>query len=359
MKKVYQTTEERNESAIIFCPIENEKDKEYQFAEIFRLCFSAGLEVKKIFSQSVDAFNRRTVMGTGKLEEIKNFLKENPCDTLVVDSQLSGSQLRNISDELNIKVLDRILLIIDIFALNAKSSEGKIEVKLAQNRYLLTRLSSLQGSQGRFGGKGAGMRGPGETKIELDRRKLEKEILTLEKEIEKIKNVRRQNRNLREKNKIKSVVLGGYTNAGKSSIFNLLTRENIYADDKLFATLDTTSRKLFLGENEFCLLIDTVGFISKLPHELVESFSSTLEEVKNADLILHVVDVSDKFYKRNIEITNNVLDEFGATKNRLTILNKSDLLTSPIEIEANQILFSVKNKKNVDRLKDVIKELLK
>ena len=359
MKQIYQTTEEKTESAVVFCPIENEKDKEYQFVEIGRLCFSAGLEVKKIFSQSTDAFNRRTIMGTGKLEEIREFLKENPCDTLVVDAQLSGSQLRNISEELKIKVLDRILLIIDIFALNARSSEGKIEVKLAQNKYLLTRLSSLQGSQGRFGGKGAGMRGPGETKLELDRRKLEKEILTLEKEIEKIKNARRQNRILREKNGIKSVVLGGYTNAGKSSIFNLLTRENIYADDKLFATLDTTSRKLFLGDNEFCLLIDTVGFISKLPHELVESFSSTLEEVKMADLILHVVDASDNFYKRNIEITNKILDDMGATQNRLTILNKSDLLEGPIEIEKNWVLFSIKNKQNVDKLKGIIKDLLK
>ena len=213
---MHQIQEEEIEKAIVFCPIEDDREKEYQFAEISRLCFSAGLEVQKIFSQSTTAFNRRTVMGTGKVEELKEYIKENPCDCLVVDFQLTGSQLRNLSEELGIKVLDRILLIIDIFALNAKSSEGKIEVKLAQDRYLLTRLSSIQGSQGRFGGKGAGMRGPGETKIELDRRKLEKEILTLEKEIERIKNGRRQNKILREKTGIKSVVLGGYTNAGKS-----------------------------------------------------------------------------------------------------------------------------------------------
>ena len=357
-KKMHQIQEEEIEKTIIFCPIENDKEKEYQFAEISRLCFSAGMEVVKIFSQKIDAFNRRTIMGSGKLEEIKEFLRQNPCDCLVVDFQLTGSQLRNISDELGIKVLDRILLIIDIFALNAKSSEGKIEVKLAQNKYLLTRLSSLQGSQGRFGGKGAGMRGPGETKLELDRRKLEKEIVTLENEIEKIKNSRKQNKILREKNGIKSVVLGGYTNAGKSSIFNLLTKENIYADDKLFATLDTTSRRLFLDDGKFCLLTDTVGFISKLPHELVESFSATLEEVKNADLILHVVDVADEFYKKNIEITNKILDDIGATDNRVVILNKSDLLKKPIEIEKNQILFSVKKKDNIEKLKKCIKNCL-
>ena len=294
--KMYNVQGNETEKAIIFCPIQNEREKEYQFAEISRLCFSAGLQVEKIFSQNLDAFNKRTIMGSGKLEEIKQFLKQNPCDCLVVDYQLTGSQLRNLADELEIKVLDRILLIIDIFALNAKSSEGKIEVKLAQNRYLLTRLSSLQGSQGRFGGKGAGMRGPGEKKIEFDRRKLEKEIITLEREIEKIKNSRKQNKLLRDKNNIKSVVLGGYTNAGKSSIFNLLTKENIYADDKLFATLDTTSRRMFLGDGEYCILTDTVGFISKLPHELVESFSPTLEEVASAHLILHVVDIADPFY---------------------------------------------------------------
>jgi len=354
MSKIHQIQEEVIEKAVIFCPLGKNADKEYQFAEISRLCFSAGLEVQKVFSQSVDAFNRRTIMGSGKVEEIRQYLIDNPCDCLVVDFQMTGSQLRNLSEELNIKVLDRILLIIDIFALNAKSSEGKIEVKLAQNRYLLTRLSSLQGSFGRFGGKGAGMRGPGETKLELDRRKLEKEIMMLENDIDKIKASRKQNKVLREKNNIKSVVLGGYTNAGKSSLFNLLTKENIYADDKLFATLDTTSRRMFLGDGQFCLLTDTVGFISKLPHELVESFSATLEEVKNADLILHVVDVADPFYKKNIEITNSILEDLGATNNRLVILNKSDLLQGPISIEPNQILFSVKNKCNVAHLKEII-----
>ena len=356
--KMHNIVEEEIEKAVVFCPIENEKEKKFQVAEISRLCFSAQMEVVEVFTQGIDAFNRRTIMGTGKLEEVKNFIKNNEVDCLVVDFQLTGSQLRNLTDELGVKVLDRILLIIDIFALNAKSSEGKIQVKLAQDRYLLTRLSSMQGSQGRFGGKGAGMRGPGETKLELDRRKLEREILTLQGEIDKIKNSRKQNKILREKNGIKSVVLGGYTNAGKSTIFNLLSKENIYADDKLFATLDTTSRRLFLEDGKFCLLTDTVGFISKLPHELVESFSATLEEVKDADLILHVVDAADSFCKKNIDITNNILDDIGATKNRIVILNKCDLLDGPIEIEKNQVLFSAKKKINVDKLKEMIKNAL-
>lgn len=355
---MHEVKEDIKEKAIVFCPTSKQEDVEFQVEEISRLCFSAGLEVQKVFCQSLEAFNRSTIMGSGKLEEIKSFLAQNPCDTLVVDFQLTGSQLRNLGQELNVKVLDRILLIIDIFAQNARSSEGKIEVKLAQNKYLLTRLSSMQGSAGRFGGKGAGMRGPGETKLELDRRKLEKEILTLEKEIEKIKNSRRQNRVLRQKNGIKSVVLGGYTNAGKSTLFNLLTKEQIYADDKLFATLDTTARRMFLDEGKYCLLTDTVGFISNLPHELVESFSATLEEVQMADLVLHVVDVSDRFYKRNIQITNQILDDLGAKGKRLVILNKCDLLDKPIEILPNQVLFCAKKKDKVDALKQTIAKLL-
>ena len=358
MKKMHDLTREETEKAVVFCPIERDTDKDFQFAEIERLCVSANLEVEKIFYQDIKALNRRTIIGTGKLEEIKNFVKENEIDVLVVDFKLTGSQLKNLSDELGVKVLDRILLIIDIFACNAKSNEGKIEVKLAQNRYLLTRLASMQGSQGRFGGAGAGMRGPGETKLELDRRKLEAEILTLKKEIEKIKNARAVNRNARIKAGIKNVVIGGYTNAGKSSLFNLLTRDNIYVQDKLFATLETTSRRMFLGENKYCILTDTVGFISKLPHELVESFASTLEEIKDADLILHVVDISDVNYKRNIDITNEILDDIGAAKKRIVVLNKIDLVKKPFEIRENEIPFSVKNRTNLEELKTMIKNNL-
>lgn len=358
MKKMYETLNEEIEKAVVFCPIDKGADKDFQFAEIRRLCESANLEVAEIFYQDIKALNRRTIIGTGKLEEIKGFVKENGIDVLVVDFKLTGSQLKNLSDELGVKVLDRILLIIDIFACNAKSNEGKIEVKLAQNKYLLTRLSSMQGSQGRFGGAGVGMRGPGETKLELDRRKLETEILTLKKEIEKIKNARTVNRNARIKAGIKSVVIGGYTNAGKSSLFNLLTRDEIYVQDKLFATLETTSRRMFLDENKYCILTDTVGFISKLPHELVESFASTLEEIKDADLILHVVDVSDKNYKRNIEITNEILDDIHATKKRIIVLNKTDLLSGPIEVRENEIPFSVKKKYNLEKLKELIKKSL-
>ncbi len=354
MSKMYDTNEDIIEKAVVFCPIEKDTDKVFQFAEIKRLCNSANMEVLKIFSQDIKALNRRTIIGSGKVQEIKQFIKESDANVLVVDFKLTGSQLRNLSDELGVKVLDRILLIIDIFACNAKSNEGKIEVKLAQNRYLLTRLSSMQGTQGRFGGSGAGMRGPGETKLELDRRKLESEIIMLEKEIEKIKRVRAQNKIARKQAGIKNVVIGGYTNAGKSSLFNLLTRDNIYVQDKLFATLETTSRRMFLKDDKFCILTDTVGFISKLPHELVESFASTLEEIKDADLILHVVDVADENYEKNIKVTNEILNDIGATQNRIVVLNKIDLMNKPFEVKENEIPFSVKKKTNLEKLKDAI-----
>lgn len=354
MSKMYDTNEDIIEKAVVFCPIEKDTDKVFQFAEIKRLCNSANMEVLKIFSQDIKALNRRTIIGSGKVQEIKQFIKESDANVLVVDFKLTGSQLRNLSDELGVKVLDRILLIIDIFACNAKSNEGKIEVKLAQNRYLLTRLSSMQGTQGRFGGSGAGMRGPGESKLELDRRKLESEIIMLEKEIEKIKRVRAQNKIARKQAGIKNVVIGGYTNAGKSSLFNLLTRDNIYVQDKLFATLETTSRRMFLKDDKFCILTDTVGFISKLPHELVESFASTLEEIKDADLILHVVDVADENYEKNIKVTNEILNDIGATQNRIVVLNKIDLMNKPFEVKENEIPFSVKKKTNLEKLKDAI-----
>ena len=351
---MYDTNKDIIEKAVVFCPIEKDTDKVFQFAEIKRLCNSANMEVLKIFSQDIKALNRRTIIGSGKVQEIKQFIKESDANVLVVDFKLTGSQLRNLSDELGVKVLDRILLIIDIFACNAKSNEGKIEVKLAQNRYLLTRLSSMQGTQGRFGGSGAGMRGPGESKLELDRRKLESEIIMLEKEIEKIKRVRAQNKIVRKQAGIKNVVIGGYTNAGKSSLFNLLTRDNIYVQDKLFATLETTSRRMFLKDDKFCILTDTVGFISKLPHELVESFASTLEEIKDADLILHVVDVADENYEKNIKVTNEILNDIGATQNRIVVLNKIDLMNKPFEVKENEIPFSVKKKTNLEKLKDAI-----
>ena len=356
------------ENAVIIIVCDKKDDNiERKTGEIERLCYSAGLNVIKDFYQNVKEFNRRTVIGSGKVEEIKNYISEceEVVDVVIVDYQLSGSQMKNLADEFKTKVLDRVGLIIDIFAKGAKSREARLQVKLAQDKYILPRLSQMQGTSGRFGSGGVGMRGPGETKLELNRRKLESEIDSLKTQIEKIKQQRQSTRKERMQSPLPKIALVGYTNAGKSSLLNYLVREDIYADDKFFATLDTTSRKLFLGDNSYAIITDTVGFISDLPHQLIDAFSSTLEEARDADLLLHVVDVSqeklingEKEYKINMKVTNDLLDELGATKNRIVVLNKCDMLNKPIVIEDDEILISIKQNKGLDNLIKLIKSKL-
>ena len=358
---------ERENAVIIIVCDKKEDNIERKTGEIERLCYSAGLNVIKDFYQNVKEFNRRTVIGSGKVEEIKNYINdcEEIVDVVIVDYQLSGSQMKNLADEFKTKVLDRVGLIIDIFAKGAKSREARLQVKLAQDKYILPRLSQMQGTSGRFGSGGVGMRGPGETKLELNRRKLESEIDNLKNQIEKIKQQRQSTRKERLESSLPKIALVGYTNSGKSSLLNYLVREDIYADDKFFATLDTTSRKMFLGDNSYAIITDTVGFISDLPHQLVDAFSSTLEEARDADLLLHVVDVSQdksidgkKEYEINMGVTNDLLDELGATKNRIVVLNKSDLLKKPLAIEENEVLISVKRGKGIEKLLELIKSKL-
>ncbi len=335
--------------------------------EISRLAFSADLNVVKDFYQIVKDFNKATVLGSGKVKEIKEYIDtcEEIIDVVIVDYALTGSQMKNLSKEFNVKVIDRVGLIIDIFARGAKSREAKLQVKLAQDLYLLPRLSEFQGTSGRYGSAGVGMRGPGETKLELNRRVLEKEMESLRKQIEKIKSQRQSTRKERLKSSQPKIALVGYTNAGKSSLLNTLVKENIYADDKYFATLDTTTRRLYLDQDKQAIITDTVGFISDLPHQLVDAFSSTLEEAVDADLLLHVVDISltneengEKEYESNIRVTNQLLDKLGATKNRLLVLNKSDLLEGPIVIKENEVLVSTKTKRGIELLINKIKENL-
>ncbi len=351
---------------IVVCTKKND-NKERKLDEINRLSQSSGLNVVASFSQNIKDFSRATVLGSGKLQEIKKAIEEleEEISVVIVDYALTGSQMKNISDALDVRVLDRVGLIIDIFATRALSSEAKLQVKYAQDRYLLPRLKEYQGTSGRYGGAGVGMRGPGESKLELNRRVLENEMVALKKQIDKVKAQRQVTRRAREKNQTPRVALVGYTNAGKSSLLNLLAKEQIYADDRLFATLDTTSRKLYLGDNQNAIITDTVGFISELPHELVDAFSSTLEEARDADLILHVVDVSMtknidgvKEYVKNIEVTNEVLDKLGCTDNRILVFNKCDLLKEPIEIQEKQILISTKTGKGIDKLLAKIKTMI-
>lgn len=361
--------QEKKENAITVVVCSKKSDnKDRKTDEIAKLSKTAGLKVVHSFYQNIKEFNRSTVIGSGKVEEINNYI--NACkdviDVVVVDYPLTGSQVKNLEDLLNVKVIDRVGIIIDIFAQGAQSREAKLQVKLAQDLYLLPRIAQVQGSSGRFGGVGVGMRGPGESKLELNRRVLEKEIDSLKKQIKKIKNQRQISRRERMQSRLPKIALVGYTNSGKSSLLNLLTKDCIYAADKYFATLDTTSRKLFLGEGEYALLTDTVGFISDLPHQLIDAFSSTLEEAADADLLIHVVDVSlqkqegeKKEFEVNIDITNKLLDELGATKNRIVVLNKSDKLLGPVEIKNHQILLSTKTGNGIDKLLEAIKLLLK
>lgn len=364
MKKINNTENEKENAVVISICTKKEDSLERKIDEINRLCFSCDLNVSKNFYQIVKDFNKATVIGKGKVDEIKKYIEEceEIIDVVIVDYPLTGSQAKNLSNIFNVKVVDRVGVIIDIFARGAKSKEAKLQVKLAQDQYILPRLSQMQGSSGRFGSAGVGMRGPGETKLELNRRILENEMESLRKQIAKIKQQRQETRKERIKSSLPLIALVGYTNAGKSSLLNCLVKENIYADDKYFATLDTTSRKLYLGDGNYAILTDTVGFISDLPHELVDAFASTLEEVSQADLLLHVVDVSlgkednnIKEYQANIKVTNKLLDSLGATNNRIIVYNKCDILGKPILIEENEVLVSTKTKKGIDRLLSLIK----
>lgn len=365
LMKTYSTAPQKEKTLLVVVLTKKGESKNRKIDEITRLAASTDLEVEGVFSQTIKEFNRATVIGSGKVEEICEFLKQHPVDVVIVDYKLVSSQIKNLTDAFGTRVIDRVGLILDIFAKGAKTNEAKLQVKLAQNLYNLPRLAQLKGTSGRYGGGGVGMRGPGETKLELDRRLLEKEIDALKKQIAKIKEQRNVNRREREKNAIKRVAIVGYTNAGKSSLLNVLTRDDIYVKDKYFATLDTTSRKLYL-DGETVMITDTVGFISELPHELVDAFASTLEEARDAHLILHVVDPTatsltedkEKYYIESMRVTNKVLDDIGATDNRIVVYNKCDLLSQRFELLPNEIFVSTKTKEGIEDLKKMIKQNL-
>ncbi len=367
MAKLHSNQETKENCVIVAVSTKKEDDISRKIDETTRLCQTAGLNVVKSFYQVIKDFNKATVLGKGKLDEIGEYIEncDEVIDVAIVDYQLSGSQMKNLSNAWGVKVVDRVGLIIDIFAKGARSNEAKLQVRLAQDKYVLPRLGEIAGTSGRFGGAGVGMRGPGETKLELNKRILEKEIESLKKQIEKIKEQRSISRRERNKSGLPKIAIVGYTNAGKSSLLNALTKDSIYADDKYFATLDTTSRKLYLGEGKYAILTDTVGFISDLPHQLVDAFSSTLEEAADADLILHVVDISldtktDRGveYQINMKVTNDLLDKLNATQNRLIVYNKSDKLTKPVELKQNEILISTKTKRGLDKLLQTISKTL-
>jgi GTP-binding protein HflX len=321
--------------------------KEY-LDELAFLIETAGAIPVKSFIQRLDTPNSRTYIGSGKLEEIRLFVKEAAIDIVVFDDELSPSQIRNIEKELEIRAVDRTNLILDIFARRAKTAYAKTQVELAQYEYLLPRLAGMWTHLERQRG-GIGLRGPGETEIETDRRIIRTKIALLKEQLKKIdKQMITQRKN---RGKLVRVALVGYTNVGKSTLMNLLSKSDVFAENKLFATLDATVRKMVIGNLPF-LLSDTVGFIRKLPHHLVESFKSTLDEVREADLLLHVVDISHPGFEEQIAIVNQTLQDIQASdKPVIVIFNKTDAF-SFIKKDDDDLTPRMKENLTLDELKN-------
>lgn len=338
------------------------ENTEQSLDELCELASTAGAVTVARVIQNLDNFNPATYIGKGKIDEIKELIIEYDATGIICDDELSPAQMNNLSDALEIKVMDRTLLILDIFAARANTNEGKIQVELAQLRYRSSRLSGLGNALSRLGG-GIGTRGPGETKLEMDRRIIHERIGQLKHELEAVVTHRELTRSQRSRSNIPVVAIVGYTNAGKSTLLNTLTGAGILAENKLFATLDPTTRGLELESGQQILLTDTVGFISKLPHHLVEAFKSTLEEAVYADIILHVVDASNPAMDSQMYVVYDTLEKLGAgDKPIITAFNK-------IEIAGNKVLKDFKADKTVNisalhgdgltELKDTIEEVLR
>lgn len=370
--KEFVISEVKAETAVLVGLITQEQDeaktKEY-LDELEFLADTAGAVTVKRFTQKVQGPSQVTYVGKGKLEEIKQYIKmqedaadDDPTDEtqpvgmVIFDDELSAKQMRNIEAELKVKILDRTSLILDIFAMRAQTAEAKTQVELAQYRYMLPRLQRLWthlerqgGGSGSGGGKGSvGLRGPGETQLEMDRRIILHRITLLKQrlvEIDKQKTTQRKNRG-----RLIRVALVGYTNVGKSTMMNLLSKSDVFAENKLFATLDTTVRKMVIDNLPF-LLADTVGFIRKLPTDLVDSFKSTLDEVREADLLVHVVDISHPDFEEQIKVVEKTLSDLGcADKPSMIVFNKIDAYTW-IEKEADDLTPSTKENVTLDELK--------
>ena len=378
-------TEDIGERAVLvglITPTQNEAKANEYLAELAFLAETAGAKSEKRFLQRVDNPNPRTFVGKGKLEEIRQYIEDNAIDLAIFDDDLTSKQVQNIENELKVKILDRTNLILDIFAKRAQTATARTQVELAQYQYLLPRLTRMWTHLERQRG-GIGMRGPGETQIETDRRIILDKISRLKvelKNIDRLKSIQRKNRG-----KLTRIALVGYTNVGKSTLMNLLSKSDVFAENKLFATLDTTVRKVIIDNLPF-LLTDTIGFIRKLPTHLVDSFKSTLDEVRDADILVHVVDISHPQFEEQIEVVNRTLQEVCESKDKPMILvfNKVDAFTYvkkddddltprlreniPLEelkqtwmakMNDNCIFISARERINIDELKSRLYEMAK
>ncbi len=363
MAQVYDTEEEIERVILVGVQLDDDEDAESSLEELKELAKTAGAETVGKVIQPRDSFHPATYIGKGKLEEVRELIVKLDATGIICDDELSPAQLKNLEDELNTKVMDRTMVILDIFASHATTSEGKIQVEMAQLKYRMTRLAGLGTTLSRLGG-GIGTRGPGEKKIETDRRIIRDRVTKLSRQLKEVESHREVTRQQRSEDSVMTAAIVGYTNAGKSTLLNHLTNADVLSQDKLFATLDPTTRMLKLTNGEKILLTDTVGFIRKLPHNLIEAFKSTLEEAKYADIIIHVVDCSNPDMDRQIATVYDTLQQLGVKdKTVITLFNKCDKLTEiPVlkDLKAKYTInISAYRGDGLDKLDEVLQEIIK
>lgn len=346
--------EKQLEKAILVSADVGEYDCESSVDELSELAKTAGAEEIARVIQKRDAYEPATVIGEGKLSELNELCQNLGATLLIFDCELTAAQIRNIENETNVRTIDRTMLILDIFAARARSSEGKLQVELAQLKYRLPRLMGVGASLDKLGG-GIGTRGPGETQLETDRRHIRRRIDKLSAELKELEQRRGYSRERRRKDSVQVGAIVGYTNAGKSTLLNLLTGADVLAEDKLFATLDPTARAIELPDGRSLLLVDTVGLIRRLPHHLVEAFKSTLEEAACADIIIHVCDVSDAQAAEKADVTLKTLADLGAAEIPVvTVLNKCDKIAENIPTDDHTVKISALKNEGIDELLSTI-----
>ncbi len=358
---MYETKENIEKVILVAVSTGNEEDAMESLDELEELVKTAGAEVVGRIVQNLEHINNATYVGTGKVQEIKDLIWETDAAAIICDDELSPAQYKNLEDELNVKVMDRTLVILDIFAGRARTAEGKIQVELAQLRYRSTRLIGMR-NLSRQGG-GIGTRGPGEKKLEVDRRLIRNRIAQLKEQVRDMENHRQVTRAKRQDNPVPVVAIVGYTNAGKSTLLNTLTDASVLEEDKLFATLDPTTRNYKLPDGQEVLLTDTVGFIRKLPHHLIDAFRSTLEEAKYSDIIIHVVDASNPSMDKNIHAVYETLENLDVKdKIIITVFNKQDkLIEKPILIDfkADYVVnAAIKKGIGIDEINEAVEKAL-
>ena len=364
MSELFENTELRPRAVLVAVDT-GAFDAEVSLEELEELAATNDIETVATVVQKRDELDRATALGAGKLAELAEFVKNYEANLVIFDHELSATQLRNVEKECGVEILDRTMLILEIFAARANSHEGRLQVELARNKYMLPRLSGLGVELSRLGGGGGGAgagarRGKGETKLELDRRHIRRRIKSLEEQLESLESRRELTRRRRRKDGVTSVAIVGYTNVGKSTLLNTLTDAGVLVQDKLFATLDPTARSLELPDGRGILLIDTVGLVRRLPHHLVQAFKSTLEEAVQADLLLNVCDISAPDAQDQVEVTRALLEELGARQVPvLEVLNKADRLQgAPPHVGKNAVLLSAKDGTGLEELLGKITAML-